>query len=162
MKKTLFYAALLSCSILGCKKKEQLSQAGVYKLEKQMVSGGGRDSIYGRSQIKIYTDHYFMYAGMVPDSSVGFGIGSYTLDKGNSITEHNVFSSGILDSARTFKLKVTRKDSTFSQVIPALAVIKGVKYDLEEDYRKLPSGDTSTMDGLWKMEKNSAVTLQLE
>jgi hypothetical protein len=157
MKKTLFYAALLSCSIFGCKKKEESSQAGVYKLDKQMVTGGARDSVYGRTQIKIYTDRYFMYAGMAPDSSVGFGIGSYSIDKSNNITERNIYSSALLDSPRTYKLKIIKKDSAYSQVIPALAIIKGIKYDLKEDYVKLPSGDTSMLDGLWKMEKNYMV-----
>jgi len=88
MKRIIIYAALLSCAILGCKKTGKLSQAGVYKLAKQTVSGGGKDSTYERTQIKIYTDDHFMYAGMTPDSSIGFGVGTYTLDTGNRIIEH--------------------------------------------------------------------------
>jgi hypothetical protein len=153
MKKILICAALLSCIILGCKKTKKVSQAGVYKLEKQMVSGGGKDTIYKRTQIKIYTDRYFMYAGIAPDSSVGFGVGTYTLDTGNKIIERNIYSSGYLDSSKNFNVVLTRKDSGYTQVIPNLTVLKGVKYKLIEDYTKLPSSDTSFLDGVWKLDR---------
>jgi hypothetical protein len=153
MKKILILAALLSCIIGGCKKTKKVSQAGVYKLEKQMASGGGKDTVYSRTQIKIYTDKYFMYAGMAPDSSVGFGTGSYNLDTGNRIIERNIYSSGYLDSSKNFNLIITSADTGYTQIIPDLVVLKGVKYKLIEKYSKLPSSDTSILDGLWKLDK---------
>ena len=153
MKKIILYAALLSCMIWGCKKEKKVTQAGVYKLEKQTVSGGKKDTTYARTQIKIYTDRYFMYSGMAPDSSVGFGVGTYTLDTGGKITESNIFSSQNLDSSKNFNVVVTKKDSGYTQVIPDLSVVKGVKYKLTEDYTRLPSGDTSVLDGVWKLDK---------
>ena len=48
---------------------------------------------------------------------------------------------------------IATKDSGYQQVIPDLAVIKGVKYKLIEDYARIPSGDTSVLDGLWKLDK---------
>ena len=153
MKKILICTALISCIILGCKKTKKVSQAGVYKLEKQMVSGGGKDTVYKRTQIKIYTDRYFMYAGIAPDSSVGFGVGTYTLDTGNKIIERNIYSSGYLDSSKSFNVLLTRKDSGYTQVIPDLIVLKGMKYKLIEDYTKLPSSDTSFLDGVWKLDR---------
>jgi hypothetical protein len=154
MKKILILAAVISCIIFGCKRKEKVSQAGIYKLEKQMVSGGGKDTVYKRTQMKIYTDRYFMYAGMAPDSSVGFGTGDYHLDTGNKIIENNIYSSGYLDSSKTFSLLITRKDSGYTQVIPDIAVLKGVKYKLTENYSKVAGSDTSVLDGLWKLDKN--------
>ena len=153
MKKILIFTALIGCVILGCKKKGTVSQAGVYRLDKQMASGGGKDTTYRRTQMKIYTDRYFVYSGIAPDSSVGFGVGSYNLDTGNRIIERNIYSSGYLDSTKSFNLTVTRKDSGYTQVIPNLAIVKGVPYKLTEDYTKLPSSDTSFMDGLWKLDK---------
>ena len=155
MKKILLCAALLSCMMWGCeKKKKTIAQAGVYELQKQMVSGGGHDTVYKRSQMKIYTGGHFMYSSMSPDSSVGFGVGSYAADTGSTITERNIYSSKSLDSAMTFKVTLTRQDSSgYSQIIPAFAIIKGVNYDLKEDYKRLPAGDTSVMDGLWKLDK---------
>jgi hypothetical protein len=154
MKKILLIAALLSCIIYGCKKKEKVSQAGVYKLDKQTASGGGKDTVYKRTQMKIYTDKYFMWAGVAADSSVGFGVGNYKLDTGNRIIESNIYSSGSLDSSRTFNLLITRKDSGYTQVIPELAVVKGVKWSLTENYSKVAGTDTSVLDGLWKLDKN--------
>jgi len=58
MKRIIIYAALLSCALIGCKKGQKFSQAGIYKLVKQTVSGGGTDSTYKRTQIKIYTVHW--------------------------------------------------------------------------------------------------------
>jgi hypothetical protein len=52
MKTKLIFTSLMVCAILGCKKTERVSQAGVYKLENQTVSGGGKDSLYQRSQYK--------------------------------------------------------------------------------------------------------------
>ena len=154
MKKILILATLISCIIFGCKKKEKVSQAGIYRMEKQMASGKGRDTVFKRTQIKIYTDKYFMYAGMAPDSSVGFGTGSYSLDTGNRIIERNIYSSGVLDSSRSFNLLITRKDSGYTQVIPGLAIVRGVKWDLTENYSRIAGTDTSVLDGLWKLDKS--------
>ena len=63
MKKILIFTALIGCVILGCKKKETVSQAGVYRLDKQVASGGGKDTIYRRTQMKVYTDRYFIWEG---------------------------------------------------------------------------------------------------
>ncbi|MBV8389232.1 MAG: hypothetical protein JO080_05475 [Mucilaginibacter sp.] len=153
MKKILILAALISCIIFGCKKKEIVTQAGVYRMDKQMASGGGKDTVYKRTQIKIYTDRYFMWAGMAPDSSVGFGTGAYNLDTGHTILERNIYSSGYLDSSKSFNLAITRRDSGYTQIIPDLAVIKGVKYKLIEDYSRIHTSDTSVLDGLWKLDK---------
>jgi len=154
MKRIIICAALLSCVLQGCKHKQKFSQAGIYKLAKQTVSGGGKDSTYARTQIKIYTDHNFMYAGMTPDSSIGFGAGTYTLDTGNRIVEHRIYTSSTLDTGRTFNLKIMPTDSGYLQTIPSMATIKGVRYDLNEQYTRLPLGDSSVLDGLWKLDKN--------
>jgi hypothetical protein len=160
MNKILIYAALLSCLILGCKRKEkssQGSQAGVYQLEKQVLTRGGKDSTIKRTQIKIYTDRHYMYASIVPDSSVGFGVGSYTLDSANRITEHSIYTSRALDSSLTYKLEIIRKPNGYTQIIPDYATVKGVKYVLKEDYKKFAPADTSILDGLWKMEKTYTI-----
>jgi hypothetical protein len=157
MKRILFYAALAGCIIPGCKPAKKTSQAGVYKLEKQMVSGGGKDSVYARSQVKIYTDDHFIYAGMAPDSSVGFGVGYYNLDTGNRIAEKNIYSSRALDSIQEFTLKVSRTNKGYTQVIPNLASLNGVKYSETEVYSDIPSNGTSVLDGLWKLDSSYTV-----
>jgi hypothetical protein len=160
MKKIFIYATLLSCLILGCKKKEkpsEPSQAGAYELEKQVLSRGGKDSTIKRTQIKIYTDRHYMYASIVPDSSVGFGVGTYTLDSANKITERSIYSSRALDSSITNKLEITRRPDGYTQIIPDYATVQGVKYVLKEDYKKFAPADTSVLDGLWRMEKTYTI-----
>jgi hypothetical protein len=158
--KTLIFAALLSCLIVSCKQKKKMSQSGlegVYELQKQVLKGGKTDSTIKRTQYKIYTDHQFMYASIVPDSSVGFGVGAYTLDSSSKITEKSMYTSRALDSSLTYNLKITKRDSGYTQVIPDYTSAQGVKYVLTEDYKKLPAGDTTKLDGLWKMERTYTI-----
>ena len=147
------FVALSACMIYGCKTaKKEPSQTGVYKMNKLTVNSGGKDSVYARTQIKIYTDNYFAYASMAPDSSVGFGVGTYKIDTGNSVTETNIYSSLALDSPKVYHLVVTRKDSTYTQVIPRTSS-RGVKYSLIEAYNQLPTTDSTKLDGVWKLDK---------
>ncbi|HVV55406.1 MAG TPA: hypothetical protein VHC47_08785, partial [Mucilaginibacter sp.] len=110
-----------------------------------------------RTQVKIFTDRYFAYAGMAPDSSVGFGVGRYQLDTGNRIIEYNIYSSRALDSTQIFHIKMTRTDSGYTQVIPDLATVGGVKYSETEVYSKVPSASTSKIDGLWLLDSAYSV-----
>ncbi|MDN3551372.1 hypothetical protein [Mucilaginibacter aquaedulcis] len=161
MKKIMIVAVLIIFAIAGCKQPKSappVTQAGVYKLEKQMVSGGGKDTVYKRIQRKIYTDDHFMYAAFAPDSSVGFGVGSYKMDSVNKMTEQNIYSSRLLDSAGTFNLEITRTARGYTQVIPTLAKVRDVTYKMIEDYTTVPPKDTTALDGLWKMESAYVVT----
>ncbi|MBS1528496.1 MAG: hypothetical protein JST19_22810, partial [Bacteroidetes bacterium] len=45
----LLFATLMSLMYLACKHTEKISQAGVYKLDKLTVSGGGKDTVYART-----------------------------------------------------------------------------------------------------------------
>ena len=158
MRKILIFITLMGFIFLGCKpSKKEPAQSGAYKLEKLTVSGGGKDSVYARTQVKIYTDTHFIYASLAPDSSVGFGVGAYKLDTGNRIIEYNLFSSRALDSTQTFNLAVTKKDSGYTQVLP-MASASGVKYTVTEVYTKLPASSVSKLDGLWKLDAAYTVT----
>jgi hypothetical protein len=147
------FSALLIGIFIGCKSsKKQSTQAGVYKTDKITVSVGGKDSVYARTQMKIYTDNCFAYASLAPDSSVGFGVGYYKLDTGNHVIENNVYSSRVLDSTDIFHLAVSRKDSGYTQVLP-LHTGNGTQYTVKEVYTQLPPGPTSKIDGVWKLDK---------
>jgi len=122
-------------------------------MNKLTVSSGGKDSVYARAQMKIYTDKYFAYASLASDSSVGFGVGTYKkADTGNHIAEHSLYSSLALDTPKDYNLMITRKDSTYTQVIPRTTA-KGGKFNLTEVYTQLPGSDTSKLDGVWKLDK---------
>jgi hypothetical protein len=147
------FSILIAFILCGCgKAKKEPSQTGVYKMNKLTVSIGGKDSVYARTQMKIYTDKYFTYASLAPDSSVGFGVGSYKADTGKSINETNIYSSLALDSPKTYHLLIIRKDSSYNQVIPRTS--GNVKYDLTEDYTQLPTSDSTKLDGVWKLDKS--------
>ncbi|HTI61269.1 hypothetical protein [Mucilaginibacter sp.] len=153
MRKILVFTALLTCVFFACKKaKKESSQPGVYKMDKLTVSSGGKDSVYARTQVKIYTDHHFAYASMAPDSSVGFGIGSYKADTGNNIIETSIYSSASLDSPQTFHIALTQQDSGYTQVLP-LTSPKGVKYTVTEAYTRLATDGASKLDGVWKLDE---------
>jgi len=153
MKRIIIYAALSIGIFIGCKStKKQLTQPGVYKMDKLTVSGGGKDTVYPRTQIKIYTDDHFAYASLAPDSSVGFGVGSYHLDTGNHIEEINIYSSRVLDSTAIYNVAYTRKDSTYAQKLK-MPSASGAVYTMTEAYTQLPATGTSKIDGLWKLDK---------
>ena len=121
-------------------------------MDKITVNVGGKDSVYARTQMKIFTDDHFAYASLASDSSVGFGIGSYKLDTGNHITENNIYSSRSLDSANVYHLSITRRDSGYTQVLPMKAAT-GTEYTVTESYTQLPADGTSKIDGVWKLDK---------
>ena len=158
MKRTIIYAVLLISIITGCKHLQPpIQQSGVYQLNKQMVSDGKKDTTYSRTQIKIYTANHFMYASLAPDSSVGFGVGAYKQHSASKITEENIYSSRLLDSAHSFTLLITRTDSGYTQVIPDMLLSNGIKYKMTEIYSRMPASDTSALDGLWKMSETYQV-----
>lgn len=152
MKRILICAALLSCMISGCKKIEKISYSGVFKLDKQVVSGGGKDTVLAKEQMKIYTDHNYMYAGMAPDSSVAFGVGSYELDTGNRIVEHNIYNNRALDSTQILVVVIKKTDKGRTQVIPEFARNKSVVYKMTEEYAKPPTTGPSSLDGTWVLD----------
>lgn len=154
MRKILIFITLLACTFVACKKaKKEPSQPGVYKMDKLTVSSGGKDSVYARTQVKIYTDHHFAYASMAPDSSVGFGIGSYKADTGTNIIETSIYSSASLDSPQVFHIAITSQlDSGYTQALP-LTSPKGVKYTVTEMYTRLPTDGVSKLDGVWKLDE---------
>jgi len=153
MKRTIVFSALAIGIFAGCKgPMPKSTQPGVYKITKVTLSGGGKDSVYARTQMKIYTDNAFAYASLASDSSVGFGIGYYRSDSANRITETNVYNSRVLDSAATYNLSITSKDSVYTQVLPIKGT-SGKMYQMTEVYNKLPADGTSKIDGVWKLDK---------
>jgi hypothetical protein len=157
MKKIAFYGVLLVALIASCTSpKKEASQVGIYKLEKLTVNDGKKDTTYtGEKQIKIYTDSYFFYANMVNDSTVGFGIGTYTAAN-NKIVEHNVYNASSLDTASDFNLEITPTDKGYIQTIPDMQA-QGTKFKLTEEYSTITPDSASALDGAWKLSKYYSV-----
>jgi hypothetical protein len=157
MKKIVLSLSVIAL-IASCTPKTKVdSMAGVYHLEKQVVNDGAKDFTYlaadGRNQIKIYTPDSYFYITMTNDTSVGFGVGSYTINEGK-VVETNIFNSGSLDSANTATLEISNKsDKGYTQFIDAL-MMRGTSYKLTEEYSTIASSGTSALDGVWHQVKN--------
>ena len=153
MKKILVVAVLLSCGVLGCKKVKMISYAGVFKLNKQIISSEGWDTTWMKEQAKIYTDRYYIYSGLSSDSDARFGFGTYELEAGNTVAEHNIFNSKVLDSAQIFVVHMNQSNKGFKGVVPDWARSKNTVYKLTEDYSKVPLSGKSALDGAWELDK---------
>ena len=153
MKKILIAVVLFSCIVSGCKKVKRLSYQGVFKLEKQTISGGKKDTTWIREQMKIYTDRNYIYAGIAADSSLRMGIGSYELDSGNRIDEHNIFNNKALDSTQIFVVSITQTNKGFTGNVPDWSHLNGTQYKLTEEYTKVPLAGRSILDGAWNLDK---------
>src|SRR5882757_4317964 len=132
MKKVLTFVVLVSCIFWGCKKVKKISYAGVFKLEKQTISGGGKDTAWIKDQMKIYTNQNYIYGGIAADSSVHIGVGSYALDSNNRIDEHNIFNSRALDSTQISVVSIAKKKDGFISAVPEWARTGPVWHKLTE------------------------------
>ena len=146
---------LMACNAPG--DKETMSMPGAYKMLSAHVKSDSTDTTYTNSnQLKIYTGDYMMYANInSPDSVSGFGIGSYTVDK-DTVTENVIYNANDSvgdDSPRTFKLAIDKTDKGYKQLITGMEITPGQKWDLTEFYESVGTGDTTAIDGAWKMVK---------
>jgi hypothetical protein len=153
MKKVITFAVLISCILGGCKKVKKISYAGVFKLEKQTISGGGKDTTWIKKQMKIYTDQNYIYGGIAADSSAHIGVGIYELDSNNRIDEHNIFNSRALDSTQIFVTSIAKKKDGFISTVPEWARTGPVLYKLTEEYTSLSLTGPSVLDGIWELDK---------
>jgi hypothetical protein len=160
MKKTILFGFAFAAILTACNEPAKtVSQEGVYKLEKQVITDGKtelvKSSANGDVQYKVYTSEGYFYIGIGKDSSVGFGTGSYK-QEGNTITETNIYNSGSHDTAWDAKLEITNNEKGFTQVIPSL-MSGGVSYKDTEDYTKIEAAGTSALDGIWHQTKTIIV-----
>lgn len=161
MKKTILFGFAFAAILTACNEPAKtVSQEGVYKLEKQVLTDGKteyiKSSANGDVQYKVFTSEGYFYIGIGKDSSVGFGTGSYK-QEGNTITETNIYNSGSLDTAWDAKLEITNNEKGFTQVIPSL-MAGGVSYKDTEDYTKIEAAGTSALDGIWEQTKTLMVS----
>ncbi len=161
MKKIIFLGLAVVAIAMGCNQAPKTaSQAGVYTLDKQVITDGKTDMVKstanGDVQYKVYTNDGYFYIGINKDSSAVFGTGTYKME-GNTITEKNVYNNGSLDTAWDAKLEITNNEKGYTQVIPELKA-GGVSYKLTEDYTKVQTIGESALDGIWHQTKNLVVS----
>lgn len=162
MKNSKVWALLLSATailIMGCGGSKDTGNgiAGWYTMQSQIFTANGAENVIDHAeQRKVYTDDYYAFTNMREDTTSSFGFGYYTFD-GKKLVEHNIFSTGLLDSSRSFDLLIEPHDAGYKQIIPEI-MIAGVPNRLVEDYYKINFKGSSDMDGVWKLEEYISVT----
>lgn len=145
---------VLAC-MASCTSSDKIApkMPGTYLMESQTVTYDNKDTKYSDlKQLKIYTDHFMMYAQLNPADSVSaFGVGSYTSDT-SGVTENIIFSAhgSVVDSTHpSYPLDITTTPEGYKQFIPEI-MIQGEQSKLTEVYHKVGTDVTSPLDGVWK------------
>lgn len=128
---------------------------GVYRMLSQSFTDGTETQSFPIKQLKIFTEHYMMYANVNPADSVSsFGVGSYT-EGDNMVTENILYSASgnsSDDTSRTFKLAIEKTAKGYKQVIRNIGPDE--KFTLTEEYETITNNSRSPMDGVWKQLKS--------
>ncbi len=131
--------------------------AGWYTMEQQVFTANGKDTrIDDGVQKKVYTDEYYAYTNMREDSTASFGFGFYTFNN-NILTENNIFSTSLLDTAQSFQLGIIPHETGYRQEIPEI-IINGIPNKLVEEYTKINFSKQSELDGVWKLAEYYTVS----
>jgi hypothetical protein len=129
------------------------SMQGAYTMLSQKINSNGKDSTMDVQQLKIYTDHHFMYAHSLPGDSLGnYGIGRYTMNNGK-VTEYSMYTGANGEHMDTFDVSITKNPEGYMQVINFPPDNQGNKFILTETYRNDSKNMKSPLDGAWKMTK---------
>jgi hypothetical protein len=129
------------------------SMKGAYRLTRQLVNDGSKDSVMQIQQLKIYTDRYMIYAHPIPnDSLADYGIGTYET-KGNNVYENVFYTSAGGAHNDTIKLDITKKGNGYSQVIK-FPTDSGQTFILVEDYDNVSKKIKTPLDGAWKQTQS--------
>jgi hypothetical protein len=149
-------AFVASIFIIACnneEKKADVNVTGAYKMLSQRLKSDSTDTTNtSLQQLKIFTGDHMMYANInSPDSVSSFGVGSYTI-AGDTVTENVIFSAGDStrdDTARSFKLAITKTDKGYKQVIPDIGS-GNQHFVLTEEYENAGTETKTPLDGVWK------------
>ncbi len=163
MKKNIFLGFALTALLASCSEAPKTeSIVGVYSMDQAVVSDGTTETVNlaseGNTQFKLYTPeaYFFIYQGK--DSSVGFGVGTYTFADGK-IVETNIFNTNTLDSTQVANLDIVQSEKGYTQTIPEF-MMNGKKWSLKETYTSIAATGTSALDGVWHQTKSINVTGQ--
>ncbi len=156
--KYLINLAILTICISACTNPPPAqNMAGWYTMEQQVFTANGKETrIDDGVQKKVYTDEYYAYTNMREDSTASFGFGFYTFNN-NILTENNIFSTSLLDTAQSFQLGIIPHETGYRQEIPEI-IINGIPNKLVEEYTKINFSKQSELDGVWKLAEYYTVS----
>lgn len=163
MKKNIFLGFALTALLASCSESpKSVSMTGVYSMDEAVISDGTTETVTlateGNTQYKMYTPDSYFFIYQAKDSSVGFGLGSYTFADGK-VVETNIFNTNTLDSTQVANLEIAQTEKGYTQTIPELT-LNGKKWNLKETYTSIAASGTSALDGVWHQTKSINVTGQ--
>src|SRR6476620_3984308 len=134
---------LILMSVVACQQQQPtkpLSMSGAYTMTRQVLNDGTKDSVLDRSQLKIFTDRYVMYASPnLTDSFANFGIGKYHVSDGRIVEE--IFYTTSSDKRDSSVLMIENNANGYKQEIEHIP-IEGKDYKLSEEYQNVGSAIT--------------------
>jgi hypothetical protein len=129
-----------------------VNMKGAYSMTKQIGNDGTKDTLLKKEQLKIYSDHYMMYASPRATDSFGeYGIATYS-EEGNKVKEYIFYTSTAGEVKDTALLEITKLPAGYKQVIKY--VDSNGTFTLTEDYDKVGKQPRTKLDGAWKQVKN--------
>ena len=130
----------------------QANMKGAYSMTKQVGNDGTKDTLLKKEQLKIYSDHYMMYASPRATDSFGeYGIATYS-EEGDKVKEYIFYTSTAGEVKDTALLEISKLPAGYKQVIKY--VDSNGTFTLTEDYDKVGKEPTTKLDGAWKQTKD--------
>jgi hypothetical protein len=129
-----------------------IQMKGAYSMIKQVGNDGTKDTLLKKEQLKIYSDHYMMYASPRATDSFGeYGIATYS-HHGNKVRENVFYTSAAGEVRDTAILEISPLPNGYRQVIRY--VDSNSTFILTEDYDKVGKEPETKLDGAWKQVKD--------
>jgi hypothetical protein len=125
---------------------------GAYSMTKQIGNDGTKDTLLKKEQLKIYSDHFMMYASPRATDSFGeYGIATYFHD-GDKIRENIFYTSTAGEVRDTAMLEITKLPNGYKQVIRYID--SSGTFVITEEYDKVGKEPATKLDGAWKQTKD--------
>lgn len=125
---------------------------GAYSMTKQIGNDGTKDTLLKKEQLKIYSDHYMMYASPRATDSFGeYGIATYSQENGK-VKEYIFYTSSAGEVKDTADLEITKLPNGFKQVIRY--VDSNSTFILTEEYDRVGKEPSTKLDGAWKQTRD--------
>jgi hypothetical protein len=125
-----------------------IEMKGAYSMTKQIGNDGTKDTLLKKEQLKIYSDHYMMYASPRATDSFGeYGIATYSKENGN-VKEYIFYTSTAGEVKDTALLEITKLPKGYKQVIRY--VDSNSTFVLTEEYDKVGELPSTKLDGAWR------------
>lgn len=169
MKKNLCFALIAAAiQLASCNSKTDISgeMPGAYFMTEQIIRNADDKTSYkDLKQLKIYTGTHFMFTQINPrDSSVSFGVGSYTMH-GDTLREQSQYASrdATFDKEpKTYNLLIEVTPESYNQAAGYSQrindfMIHDKPFTLVEYYAKGKDTVVSPLDGVWKEIRSYAV-----